>query len=48
MKKRMQGLVAGIIIGATIGGSVAMATIGTRNIEALYNNIKVYKDGVLC
>ena len=48
MKKRLQGLVAGVLIGATITGGVVFATTGTKTIEVLYNNIKVYKDNVLC
>lgn len=48
MKKRLQGLIAGVLIGATITGGVVFATIGTQTIEVLYNNIKVYKDNVLC
>ncbi len=48
MKKRLQGLIVGILIGATITGGVVFATTGTKTIEVLYNNIKVYKDNVLC
>lgn len=48
MKKRLQGLVAGILIGATITGGVVIAATETKTIEVLYNNIKVYKDNVLC
>ncbi len=48
MKKRLQGLIAGVLIGATITGGVVFATTGTKTIEVIYNNIKVYKDNVLC
>ena len=48
MKKRLQGLIAGVLIGVTITGGVVFATTGTKTIEVLYNNIKVYKDNVLC
>jgi len=45
MAKRLQGLIAGIIIGLVIAGSVAVAA--TRTIEVSYNNIKLYVDGNL-
>ena len=48
MKERFQGLIAGVLIGATITGGVVFATTDTKTIEVLYNNIKVYKDNVLC
>lgn len=48
MKQKLQGLITGMLIGTTITGSVAFATTGTKSIEVLYNNIKVYKDNVLC
>lgn len=48
MKKRLQGLIAGVLIGATVAKGVVFATTGTKTIEAFYNNIKVYKDNVLC
>lgn len=48
MKERLQGLIVGVLIGATITGGVVFATTGTKTIEVLYNNIKVYKDNVLC
>ena len=48
MKKRLLGLIAGVLIGATITGGAVFATTGTKTIEVLYNNIKVYKDNVLC
>lgn len=48
MKQKLQGLIAGMLIGATITGGVVFAATGTKTIEVLYNNIKVYKDNVLC
>ena len=48
MKKRLQGLIAGVLIGAIATGGVVFATTETKTIEVLYNNIKVYKDNVLC
>ena len=48
MKQKLQGLIAGALIGATITGGAVFATTGTKTIEVLYNNIKVYKDNVLC
>jgi len=48
MKKRLQGLIAGTLIGSTVTGGAVFATTGTKTIEVLYNNIKVYKDNVLC
>ena len=48
MKERIQGILVGILI-STIGlGCVAYATSATKTIDVLYNNIKVYKDNVLC
>lgn len=48
MKQKLQGLIAGVLIGATVTGGAVFATTGTKTIEVLYNNIKVYKDNVLC
>lgn len=48
MKKRLQGLMVGVLIGATVTGGAVFATKGTKIIEAYYDNIKVYKDNVLC
>lgn len=47
MKKRLQGLVAGVLIGALSTGSVAFAKVGTELIEAVYANVKIYIDGTL-
>lgn len=43
MKKRVQGLVAGLIIGATVAGTGAFAY--TNYIEAVYGDIKIVVDG---
>jgi hypothetical protein len=45
MKKRLQGLVAGVLIGAMLTSGIVFAKSGTEIIEALYNNIKIYVDG---
>lgn len=46
MKKRMQGLIIGVLIGAIMTNGMALGKSGTEIIEALYNNIKIYVDGV--
>ena len=48
MMKRLQGLIAGVLVGTMITGGAVFAATGTKTIEVLYNNIKVYKDNVLC
>ena len=48
MKKRLQGFIVGVLISATVTWGVVFATTGTKTIEVFYNNIKVYKDNVLC
>ncbi|MBQ8836007.1 MAG: hypothetical protein IJ002_00700 [Clostridia bacterium] len=48
MKKRLQGMIAGILIGVMFSGIAVYAATGSKTIEAYYNNIKVYKDNVLC
>ncbi len=48
MKERLQGAVAGILIGALCTGGVTLAKTAVENIEVMYDNIKVYKDNVLC
>lgn len=45
MKKRLQGLIAGVLIGVLSTGSVAFAKVGTEFIEAVYANVKIYIDG---
>ncbi len=46
MKHRLLGLIAGIIIGTSITGGIVLAKNGTEIINAMYNNIKIYVDGV--
>ncbi len=46
MKKRLQGFIAGITIGALLTGGTVFAKTGSEYIEAVYNNIKIYVDGV--
>ena len=46
MKKRLQGLVVGLLIGALSTGSIAFAKTGSEFIEAVYQNLKIYIDGV--
>ncbi len=48
MKQRLQGIVIGIAIGALCAGGIAYAKSATESIEVTYDNIKVYKDNVLC
>lgn len=48
MKQRLQGLIAGIAIGAVCTSGAVFAKSRTENIEVTYDNIKVYKDNVLC
>ena len=48
MKEKIKGLILGILIGSAISGSIVLAKNGTEYVEILYNNIKVYKDNVLC
>ncbi|MCD8180945.1 MAG: NPCBM/NEW2 domain-containing protein, partial [Firmicutes bacterium] len=47
-KQRLQGLIAGIAIGAICASGIAYAKSATQTIEVTYDNIKVYKDNVLC
>lgn len=48
MRKRLQGIMIGMLIGATLTGGTVLAKTGLEHIEVMYNNIKVYKDNVLC
>ena len=48
MKERIQGLVTGVLIGAVCTGGVVFAKTAVETIEVSYDNIKVYKDNVLC
>lgn len=46
MKKSFKGFTAGVLIGAMLTGGTVFAKTGTETIEAFYNNIKIYVDGV--
>lgn len=48
MKKEVKGLIAGIAIGTMLTSGIAYAKSKTEVIEVTYDNIKVYKDNVLC
>ena len=45
MKKRLQGLIAGVLIGATLTSGVVFAKQISETAELFYNNIKIYIDG---
>ncbi len=45
MRKRLQGLIAGVLVGAMLTSGVVFAKSGTEIIEALYKDIKIYVDG---
>lgn len=48
MKKTFLGYFAGFLSAAICLGGVVYAAVGTETIEVIYDNIKVYKDNVLC
>jgi len=45
MKKRLQGLIAGILIGSTLTSGLVFAKQITETAELFYNNIKIFIDG---
>ncbi len=45
MKKRLQGLIAGILAGTLLTGGVVFAKEVTETAELFYNNIKIFIDG---
>lgn len=45
MKKRLQGMIAGILIGTTIAGSVAIAANTTTLYDVVANGVKIVVDG---
>ncbi len=45
MKKRLQGLIAGVLIGTMLTGGVVFAKQISETAELFYNNIKIYIDG---
>lgn len=48
MNKRVQGFILGAVSASVLVCGAAYATVGTKQIEVEYDNIKVYKDNVLC
>ena len=46
MKERLQGLMAGVLIGAICAGGTALAKTGKETIEVSYQNIKIFMDGM--
>jgi len=48
VKKTLKGYLTGVISTLVILGGIAYATTGSEMIEVFYNNIKVYKDNILC
>ena len=47
MKKEFKGFVLGVVASSIAIGGMAYAKTGSETIEAAYNNIKIYIDGVL-
>lgn len=47
MKKELKGFAVGVIAASIAAGSIAYARTGSELIEAAYNNIKIYIDGIL-
>ena len=45
MKKRLQGLIAGVLIGTILTNGVAFAKQISETAELFYNSIKIYIDG---
>lgn len=45
MKQRLQGLIAGILVGLLCAGGAVYAKTGTQTIDVLYDNIKIFLDG---
>ncbi len=45
MKKRLQGLIAGVLIGTTLTSGMVFAKQISKTAELFYNNIKIYIDG---
>lgn len=45
MKKRLQGLLSGVLIGAMMTGGVVFAKEGAETLNVIYDNIKIIIDG---
>ena len=41
MKKRLQGLLAGVLIGTIIAGGTVFSKQGSESINVIYDNIKI-------
>ncbi len=48
MKNTLKGYIIGVLSTVLLIGSVAYAASTTKSIDVIYDNIKVYKDNVLC
>ena len=48
MNKTLKGYVLGLLTASLLTGSAVLAKSFTQTIEVTYDNIKVYKDNVLC
>jgi len=48
LNEKLKGVILGVIIGGLLSSGIVLAKKGTELIEVSYNNIKVYKDNVLC
>lgn len=47
MKERLKGMLVGLLIGTTVAGGTVWAGSGMKNIDVMYDNIKIYMDGEL-
>ncbi len=45
MKKQIQGYLAGLLTTALLAGGTAYASTGSKTIEVIYDNIKIFLDG---
>lgn len=48
MKKTVKGFLMGTLSTTFIFSGIVYASTGTKSIEVIYDNIKIYKDNVLC
>ncbi|MCD7778790.1 MAG: copper amine oxidase N-terminal domain-containing protein [Clostridiales bacterium] len=48
MKKELKGFICGVLAAALCSSILVYGESGYENIQVAYNNIKVYKDNVLC
>ncbi|MCD8159106.1 MAG: copper amine oxidase N-terminal domain-containing protein [Clostridiales bacterium] len=48
MKKELKGFICGVLAAALCSSILVYGKSGYENIQVAYNNIKVYKDNVLC